>query len=520
MTDKSTSNNELSEVQDEKNKTESLIETLNKRFSNNEIDKETYQELNTKYSTKLQKLKLQISELENSKIMLEKDEELKAKENLKKTVENETILKNESKTSEKKLIVTEPKEKRKVVNDGLKNEQSQRKSNLPLVIALTIIVVGAGALLGYYYLNNQRVQTSPTQTISNSGWWDSNWPYRVKLNIQENSGTTLHSYSVVFSMNTQTLVAQGKMKQSCGDIRIYDSASQQQLDYAISNPNSPNTQITFQIPQLNSYALNDKIFLYYGNSAAPDGNKNWNDVYYTFNEDFNQNSLSKWTSETWSDTRTKRTYTTNIHDSQLDITSSSTSYYGYYEQYSSTFPIDTGAEVVMRVKTNPINDWYCSFQVFITDQSSIYNGNQLPKNPNFGTIDYSQLYQQGRLVGVDLENLHGYTEGGYLAINNAIAQPQGIPSIDLNIKLALDRTTYHEYKMITDRNKVDAYLDGTYIGTYTSYVPQFSGAARALIIVAHSGAPDSSQTASIDYIRVRNYTATAPSVNIGSEEKS
>ena len=51
-------------------------------------------------------------------------------------------------------------------------------------------------------------------------WWHSNFHYRMRLTAHENSGHALTNYPLYAVVDTASLIAAGKMKSDCSDVRI------------------------------------------------------------------------------------------------------------------------------------------------------------------------------------------------------------------------------------------------------------------------------------------------------------
>jgi len=98
-------------------------------------------------------------------------------------------------------------------------------------------------------------------------WWNTSWQYRRPINITEQSGNTLTDYQVLITIDTASLISEGKMRSDCGDIRFTDS-SDNELSYWIeSGCNSANTKIWVKVPSIPASST-ATIYVYYGNPSA------------------------------------------------------------------------------------------------------------------------------------------------------------------------------------------------------------------------------------------------------------
>jgi hypothetical protein len=94
------------------------------------------------------------------------------------------------------------------------------------------------------------------------------WRYRRPITISNFTKQNLVNYQVLISLNTRTLIGQGKMRLDCGDIRFTDSDGFTLLDYWIeSGCNTGVTNIWVKVPLIRAESTKT-IYLYYGNPNA------------------------------------------------------------------------------------------------------------------------------------------------------------------------------------------------------------------------------------------------------------
>ncbi len=95
--------------------------------------------------------------------------------------------------------------------------------------------------------------------------------YKREVNITDTSGTTLTDYQVKITLDTQSLISQGKMKSNCADIRFYytNSSGTYEIPYWIEDGtcNTPNTNIWVKIPEIPANGQTT-VYMYYGNPSA------------------------------------------------------------------------------------------------------------------------------------------------------------------------------------------------------------------------------------------------------------
>ncbi len=111
------------------------------------------------------------------------------------------------------------------------------------------------------------------------------------------SNEPLIEYQINFTIDTQNLIALGKMRSDCGDIRFYDPIAEEWLSYYISNIstescNTTSTRIWVKVPYVAAHGYRI-IYMYYGNlSLTPQSS---GERTFEFFEDWESGfNTSKW----------------------------------------------------------------------------------------------------------------------------------------------------------------------------------------------------------------------------------
>jgi len=96
---------------------------------------------------------------------------------------------------------------------------------------------------------------------SQSPDWLEGWQYRREITIT-NPGSYLDHYQIMITLDTVSLIAEGKMREDCGDIRFADSDGVTLLNYWVnpSTCNSPSTEIWVRVVDIP--ASSEKKFIY------------------------------------------------------------------------------------------------------------------------------------------------------------------------------------------------------------------------------------------------------------------
>ena len=125
--------------------------------------------------------------------------------------------------------------------------------------------------------------------------WLSGWQYRtlIIVNNTQNSNS-LVEYQVLVTLDTQSLISQGKMRSDCGDIRFTDSDDSTLLSYWLeSGCNSVSTKIWVKVPSIPASSTKT-IYVYYGNSTATSAS-NGDNTFFLFDDfDGTQVNTTKW----------------------------------------------------------------------------------------------------------------------------------------------------------------------------------------------------------------------------------
>ncbi|MEM4161256.1 MAG: DUF2341 domain-containing protein, partial [Thermoplasmata archaeon] len=122
------------------------------------------------------------------------------------------------------------------------------------------------------------------------------WPYyrAVRLDNRANP-ETLWNYTVNLTLDTASLIAQGKMRSDCGDIRFTD-ANGVQIPYWIESGINTNTTLIWVKVPLIEDATTTTIYLFYGNLSAQ-STANASQTFLFF-DDFESGNLNNWSTVT------------------------------------------------------------------------------------------------------------------------------------------------------------------------------------------------------------------------------
>ena|GEM_PF-4355267 len=197
-----------------------------------------------------------------------------------------------------------------------------------------------------------RALSKPTVTFLGSL---AGYKYRRPITIDNTKNpNSLTNYQVSFTLDTASLISQGKMRSDCGDLRFTDSDGSTLLSYWIeSGINTPSTRIWIKVPSIPASSTKT-IYVYYGNpSAVSQSNGKSTFIMY---DDFSD--LSQWSIAKGSSCKELNIDTTTFGYSVLKITVSSgtasSSTWGIV--YNTAIQLPPSFKIDIDVYTNNIAD--------------------------------------------------------------------------------------------------------------------------------------------------------------------
>jgi hypothetical protein len=102
-----------------------------------------------------------------------------------------------------------------------------------------------------------------------AAWWNDSWMYRKAVAIN-NSASLVNNQYVKITLDTNSLVASGKMQNDCDDIRIVNSSGNLLTHFIDGNSsyacNTANTSVYVRMDSIP--ASGTTVYMYYGNSSA------------------------------------------------------------------------------------------------------------------------------------------------------------------------------------------------------------------------------------------------------------
>lgn len=307
-----------------------------------------------------------------------------------------------------------------------------------------------------------------------AAWWDDNWGYRMVANIS-NSGSNLTDYQIPITVDTASLISAGKMRPDCYDIRLTD-VNGNLLPYWIqTNINACNNASTIIWVKASSIPTSGQtVYIYYGNPTATNA-QNGNQV-FTFFDDFSNNN-QRWTATAG---------TLTISGGVASFSGAGCQFfYNPTTLVSAPAVVEYGARPTSGTQSNPGVDWpMTGVSSFGTDECTGTSGDWYLFSPFANNLANARIYEK--------------TGTSYALRNDQSASTS-------------NNTWYRVSASNNGSGALSLSVDGTQKASYSDGDPRSNGPGN----IGFREGPQQ-----IDWVGVRKYAATEPTVSLGTEEKS
>ncbi len=329
-------------------------------------------------------------------------------------------------------------------------------------------------------------------TLDPTNWWNSNWDYRMQINITENSGSAVSNWTTNVSIDTQTLVSAGKMNADMSDLRIIENGTEIAYHIEPNTNNTANTIIHFKT-DLSASQKKDTVFLYYGNSGASTPTYDYNLVYMYW-DDFNRTDKPDITTEANYSSVGGATW--NITNNKLVASGGSGDPNKLLIDYLGSSPSFTNGVIVVKMQ---ITQW--------TDGDAYRFGPSLRMDGSGGAgRGYCSLLHNNDGASGELDLLNDgvswFQEGSYAWNQNT--------------------WYYHKFMIIGQNTWNKVWLAITAEPSSWNYANVASGGSRNSGYYGLTASNTNTGTPKAEYDDLRVYKAmsSAPSYTLGSEENN
>ncbi|MBI2617827.1 DUF2341 domain-containing protein [Candidatus Gottesmanbacteria bacterium] len=313
-------------------------------------------------------------------------------------------------------------------------------------------------------------------------WFNDNWGYRQIVAIT-NSGSNQTDYQVGITLDTATLITAGKMQSDCDDVRVTD-VNGKVLPHVIEEGSAPcnnaSTKIWTMVPSIPTSGIN--VYVYYGNPSAVSVENGG--AVFTFFDNFNGTTIDDdvWTPES------NLAYT--ISGGVLEITSGS-----IYLDNSLGISFADGYIAETRLLYDAVEGVMYGGVLEVASSQQVANSN--------ANSDAAILYMRDQ----NSQNVVTFIADGSAASWNVQSGPLQFVSSD---------STYYILGTGVGSSSVKLYKDGSVQNTYSSIT--WSKTMSYVSLGRFTTGTNVSDT-TYDWIRVRKFAATEPSVGSPSSEE-
>ena len=128
---------------------------------------------------------------------------------------------------------------------------------------LNITAISVPVTQNETYLPNEDVLLEPCQ----NNWTYPDYLYRKQIDMTERAGVNMTDQLMYITLDTQTLLSEGKINSDGSDIRLYNITAEQEVPYLMTEFNTTETIIFFRVNISSGQTAND-LYLYYDNDDA------------------------------------------------------------------------------------------------------------------------------------------------------------------------------------------------------------------------------------------------------------
>jgi len=312
------------------------------------------------------------------------------------------------------------------------------------------------------------------------------WQYFRAITIQNPNNQSVSNYQVKIIINTQVLIAQGKMKSAGEDMRFTDKSCNLLPYWIESGINTPSTIVWVKISSLCALAT-DTIYMWYGNAGAVSA-ENPAQV-FDFWEDFVGNSTGQFTPYTGASYTFPTASTIRVNAGQLYLTN------------QLPFSLNNGYFLEAKVLYHPVGTG-----------NNNYSGNLQANSSQLGGCGYNTCSEAviHYMRRGNTQNVHIWTGNGGAASYNIV---------DGDVVNPCWGSTDNTWYVISEKimpNKVEFYRDYS-LQCQTSTFSWAKNLRWIMIGNFDEGSNNNIQDTEYDWVRVRKALPTDPIVTIYSE---
>jgi len=326
-----------------------------------------------------------------------------------------------------------------------------------------------------------------------TSWGNDSWNYRKPITITEQSGNDLTDYQVKLTIDTATLISEGKMNSDCSDIRFYyvNSSGEYKIPYWIeSGCNTTNTIIWVKIPNIPASST-VTVYMYYGNPTATSESNG--DTVFDFFDDFNDNDLdtNKWTN-------------TSTHGNCYTVVEN-----GYLKLYC---PASVSDNIIVESKTSFTNNFKLIYRTY-QDCGNNQQCDYFRVGFGYGSFDSEGVWLRTRSTSYSTV-ARCRSDSCDINIKKGTSL---LSSYDTGFKYIVNEYTYEFYYTSSGKLNITVQENNT-ITVQASDTSYLNNEKTIFLVQGHYSYDNWYMSTFYDFVAVAKYSDSEPTYEIGSEE--
>ena len=319
--------------------------------------------------------------------------------------------------------------------------------------------------------------------------WLSDWSYRIRIGVENNVPETLVNHQIKVTINTKTLISNKKMRGDCGDARFTDSDGTTTISYWLERGcNETATIFWVEIPTLVASETKN-IYFYYG--APTKTSTSSGSATFKLFDDFNSNSLGT----TW-----------QIYDGSY--LSDSASGYAFINIVNSSAVLQSVSNYNFVTKT-----FKTSRPAIIEMKTLLYDA----LDPNDGKTFTILFYDPETNMDPDRYSYQVFTNStGNSILNSSSSTSQTYGITD---SYSVSENVWYIQRMTVDETNITSQLMDTGYNELSFKTIANSDWDSKRIGMDHYNNGTSGNIMFVDWIRVRSYVNTSPTINTYAESE-
>ncbi|MGI6278201.1 MAG: DUF2341 domain-containing protein [Patescibacteria group bacterium] len=305
-----------------------------------------------------------------------------------------------------------------------------------------------------------------------ASWWNETWLYRKAVNISNDNGENLTDFQVAVTIDTASLITDGKLQNDCADLRFTD-INGKVIPHWIeeNNPgcNDVSTKVWVKVPTVYDGTDATTIYTYYGNASATNSEDS-KDVFEFF-DDFSTDTTDNYAWTTVDTNSPTNSHNWNQENNWVEIRTGDND--AESSSKNTNLPSSGHAHILMtkRLDYPSANTQYLDIIQDSSNyyrfewQGSAYSDQGIYKRINASTVDSSE--ETGTIDADDTQ----YRIDTYWTPNKMILEIDGVERKNIN---TTNTTEITPTSFLFFNSQINQDWELIFISKYTSIEPTTS----------------------------------------------